>query len=186
MECAKQILHNNGIERSIFANAVVKLLAMGRGKGRNLYITGPANCGKTFILDPLRVICKTFVSPATCSYAWLGVEEKEVIFLNNFRYTPAILPWSDMLLLLEGHVVQFAAPKTTYARDIEFSRDTPVFATSKSSIVFIRGSIVDERETEMMDVRWRKFNFFHQIPISTQKTVTPCGCCFAKLLLDVD
>ena len=186
LECAKQILRNNGIERSIFANAVVKLLAMGRGKGRNLYITGPANCGKTFILDPLRVIYKTFVSPATCSYAWLGVEEKEVIFLNDFRYTPAILPWSDMLLLLEGHVVHFAAPKTTYARDIEFSSDTPVFATSKSSIVFITGSIVDERETEMMDVRWRKFNFFHQIPISAQKTVTPCGCCFAKLLLDVD
>ena len=186
LECAKEILHNNGIEQNIFAHAIVKLLAMGRGKGRNIYITGPANCGKTFILDPLRIIYKTFVSPATCSYAWLGVEDTEVIFLNDFRYTPAILPWSDMLLLLEGHVVHFAAPKTSYARDIEFTSDTPVFATSKSSIVFIKGSVLDEKETEMMDVRWKKFNFYHQIPISSQKTVTPCGCCFAKLLLDVD
>ena len=85
---------------------------MGRGKGRNLYITGPANCDKTFILDPLRVIYKTFVSPATCSYALLGVEEKEVTFLNDSHYTPAILPWIDMLLLLEGHVVHFAALET--------------------------------------------------------------------------
>ena len=187
LECAKEILHNNGIEQNIFAHAIVKLLAMGRGKGRNLYITGPANCGKTFILDPLRIIYKTFVSPVTCSYAWLGVGDTEVIFLNDFRYTPSILPWSDMLLLLlEGHVVHFAAPKTSYARDIEFTSDTPVFATSKSSIVSIKGSVLGEKETEMMDVRWKKFNVYHQIPISSQKTVTPCGCCFAKLLLDVD
>ena len=146
---------------------------------------GPANCGETFILDPLRVIYNTFLSPATCSYAWLGVEDREVIFLNDFRYTPAILPWNDMLLLLEGHFVHLAAPKTTYARDNEFTSDTPVFATSKSPIVFIKGSSIDERETEMMDVRWRKFHFFYQIPISSQKTVTPCGTCFAHLILDV-
>jgi len=91
-----------------------------------------------------------------------------------------------MLLLLEGHVVHFAAPKTSYARDIEFTCDTPVFATSKSSIVFIKGSTIDETETEMMDVRWRKFHFFHQLPISSQKTVTPCGCCVARFLLDAD
>ena len=112
LECAKQILHNNGIKRNIFADSIVKLLAMGRGKGRNLYITGPANCDKTFNLDPLRVIYITFISPATCSYAWLGVEETEVILLNDFCYTPVSLPWNDMLLLLEGHAVHFAAPKT--------------------------------------------------------------------------
>ena len=111
LECALQILDKNCIDRSVFANAIVKLLVMGRGKGRNIYITGPANCCKTFILDPLRVVYDSFLSPATCSYAWLGVENKEVIFLNDFRWSPVILPWADMLLLLEGHVVHFAAPK---------------------------------------------------------------------------
>ena len=105
-----------GLSKIFFADSIAMLLAMGRGKGFNLYITGPANFGKTFILDPLRVIYKTFISPATCSYAWLGVEEIEVIFLNDFSYTPAILPWNDMLLLLESRVVHFAAPKTSYAR----------------------------------------------------------------------
>ena len=90
-----------------------------------------------------------------------------------------------MILLLEGHVVHFAAPKTTYARDIEFTSDTSGFATSKSPIFFIKGSSIDERETEMMDVRWRKFRFFQQIPISSQNTVTPCGPCFAYLILDM-
>ena len=91
-----------------------------------------------------------------------------------------------MLLFLEGHVVHFAAPKTTYARDIEFTSDTPVFATSKSPIVFIKGSNIDERERDRNDgCQMEKVSLFHQIPISSQKTVTPCGTCFAHLILDV-
>ena len=140
---------------------------------------------KHSFLTPYMLFINTFLSPATCSYAWLGVEDKEGIVLNDFRYTTAILPWNDMLLLLEGHIVHYAAPNTTYARDIEFTSDTPVFATSKSPIFFIKGSSIDERETEIMDVRWRKFHFFHQIPISSQKTVTPCSTWFAHLMLDM-
>ena len=118
LECAKQILHNNGIKRNIFADSVAKSLAMGRGKSRNLYITGPATCGKTFILDSLRVIYKTVISHATCSYAWLRVEETGVTFLNDFSYTPAILPWTEMLLLFtllrpKLHVLEISNLHTT-------------------------------------------------------------------------
>ena len=130
------------------------------------------------------MVYDSFLSPATCSYAWLGVENKEVIFLNDFRWSPVILPWADMLLLLEGHVVHFAAPKTNYSKDIEFTRDTPVFATAKAPISFIKGSVMDDRETEMMSVRWRIFTFRHQFSLEEQKTVSPCGHCFAKMLLE--
>ncbi len=183
LHCAQEILEKNGIEKPVFCDAIVKLLVMGRGKGRNIFISGPANCGKTFILDPLRVVFQTFLSPATCSYAWLGVEDKEVIFLNDFRYSPVILPWSDMLLLLEGHAVHFAAPKTSYSKDILFEADTPIFATSKAPITFIKGSVLDHRETEMMNVRWRMFECRHQIDLDSQKSVPSCGCCFSKFLL---
>ena len=183
LSCALEILQNNEVERAVFSDAIVKLLVMGRGKGRNIYICGPANCGKTFILDPLRVIFKSFLSPATCSYAWLGVEDKEIIFLNDFRYSPVIIPWSDLLLLLEGHVVHFAAPKTSYSEDILFEKDTPIFATSKAPITFVKNGVLDDRETEMMNVRWRMFTFRYQIPVDKQKVVPLCGHCFASLLL---
>ena len=52
LQCAKQILENNGIDKRKFGQAVVDLLRKGRGKHRNLMIVGPANCGKTFILKP--------------------------------------------------------------------------------------------------------------------------------------
>ena len=183
LSCALEILHNNDVERAVFSDAIIKLLVMGRGKGRNIYICGPANCGKTFLLDPLRIIYKSFLSPATCSYAWLGVEDKEIIFLNDFRYSPIIIPWSDLLLLLEGHVVHFAAPKTSYSEDILFQTDTPIFTTAKSPITFIKNGVLDERETELMTVRWRIFTFRCQIPFDKQKVVPICGHCFASLLL---
>ena len=156
---------------------------MGRGKGRIIYINGSANCGKTFILDPLRHIFDTFLSPATGSYAWLGVEDKVLIFLNDFRWSPTIIPWSDFLLLLEGHIVHFTAPKTMYSQNIESSKDTPIFATAKALLSFVKGSILDQTEPEMMNVRWRFFTFRHQFDVHCQKTVPSCTHCFATMLL---
>ena len=183
LNCALEILENNSISRAFFAEAILTLLDKGRGKDRNIFIAGPANCGKTFISDPLRIVYNAFLSPATCSYAWLGVEEKEVIFLNDFRWSPVILPWSDMLQLLEGAAVHFAAAKTVYSKDIELTQNTPVFATSKASISFIAGSMLDARESEMMNVRWRIFQFKHQFDERVQKCVPACGHCFAEMNL---
>ena len=152
LSCALEILHNNDVERAVFSDTISKLLVLGRGKGRNIYICGPAHCGKTCLLDPLHIIYKSFLSPATCSYAWLGVEDKEIIFLNDFRYSPIIIPWRDLLLLLEGHVVHLAALKTSYSEDILVQIDTPRFATAKAPITFIQNGVLDERKTEMMTV----------------------------------
>ena len=69
-------------------------------------------------------------------------------------------------------------------RDIELSKDTPIVATSDAPIVFIKGGSVCHANTEMMNVRWRFFHFWRQIPPSEQLQLTPCGHCFSKLILD--
>ena len=73
------------------------LLEKDRGKYRNILLTGPAICGKTFILNPLNVVYKTFSNPASTSFAWIGVENCEILFLNDFRWSSQILAWHDML-----------------------------------------------------------------------------------------
>ncbi len=80
LECANEILNNNNIDKEKFVRSLVDLLTKGRGKHRNIMIVGPANCGKTFILKPLTVLFKTFVNPASGTFAWVGVEEAECIF----------------------------------------------------------------------------------------------------------
>ena len=183
-DCAKEILDKNGLTVEYFSEVVRELLIKGRGKYRNSMLTGPANCGKTFLLNPLTLIFNTFCNQASGTFAWIGAETAECIFLNDFRWSPQLLPWHDLLLLLEGHVVHLPAPKTHFAKDIIFKNDTPIFCTSKNPLVFIKNGVIDERETEMMRVRWKLIQFNHQIPPNLQKDITSCPRCFASLILD--
>lgn len=182
-DCASRLLHNNRISSEQFANSVKELLEKGRGKYRNLMLTGPANCGKTFLLNPLNCIYKVFTNPASTSFAWVGAEEAEVLFLNDFRWSPQIISWHDLLLMLEGQLVHLSAPKSYYAKDLAFDGDTPIFATSKYPLVLVKNGAIDERETEMMNVRWKVFSFNYQIPREEQTDIVPCPTCFCRLIL---
>ena len=146
-------------------------------------LTGPANCGKNFLLNPLSSIFQTFNNPATTSFSWIGAEEAEVIFLNDFWWSPRVIPWHDLLLLLEGQLVHLPAPKSLFAKDMVFDRDTPIFATSNYLLVFVSNGKVGERDTEMMTVRYRPFTFNWQIPEAKQQEMRACSTCFARLIL---
>ncbi|KAJ8021669.1 hypothetical protein HOLleu_38941 [Holothuria leucospilota] len=131
---------------------------------------------------PLTVIYEVFSNPATNTFAWVRVEKAEVIFLNDFRWSQQLISWHDLLLLLEGGLVHFHAPKTHFARDLILTGDTPVFATSKHALVYIKAGAIDDVETEMMSVRWRQFILQSQIPVIEQ-VISPCGHCFANFIL---
>lgn len=183
LQCAKEVLHQNGVDVAMFAGEITESLTEGRGKHRNVMIVGPANCGKTFILKPLTLLYETFCNPASGTFAWVGVHNAECIFLNDFRWSPQVIPWHDLLLMLEGEVVHLPAPKTHFAQDIEFVKDTPIFCTSKRPLMFIKNGVVDDRETEMMAVRWKIFSFNHQIAPDRQQHIPPCAKCFTTLLV---
>ena len=186
LTCAKEVLECNGIDAQYYGRSIQDLLEKGRGKYRNIMNIGVANCGKTFLLNPLNVIFNTFSNPACTSFAWVGAEKAECIFLNDFRWSPCIIPWHDLLLLLEGQLVHLPAPKSHYAKDIVFDKDTPIFATGKNEIIFVKSGAVDDKETEMMAVRWKIFRFHAQIPQQQQKEIPPCPKCFAILVLGGD
>ena len=124
---AKEVLERNSIVRDDFAEAVRILLDKGRGKYRNLYLKGLCNCAKTLLLNPLNRIYKTFSNPASTTFAWVGAEQSEVVFLNDFRWSAQIILWHDFLMLLEDQTVHLPAPKTHYRQNILFQGDTPIF-----------------------------------------------------------
>ena len=183
LTCAEEVLRHNRVDIFEFAEAIHDLLEKGRGKFRNIMIIGPANCAKTFLLNPLNDVYKTFSNPATGRFAWVGCDQAECIFLNDFRWSQDMIPWHDLLLLLEGQEVHLPAPKTHFAEDILFDKDTPIFATSKQELIYVKNGIVDTRETEMMKVRWKVFTFFHQMPQERQRELVPCPRCFARLVI---
>ena len=143
-------------------------------------MNGPANCGKTFILNPLNVVYTTFCIPATSTFAWIGAEKAEVIFLNDFRWSTQIIPWHDLLLMLEGQLVHLPAPKSHYAQDATLSNDVPKFCSAKEELTFIRGGAVDSVETQMMRVRWKVFTLRDQVSSEEQVEIAPRPRCFAE------
>ncbi len=184
LNCAVEVVSQNGIDVPAFAKAIFDLLQLGRGKFRNVYIHGPANCGKSFILQPLKLIYKCFLNPAHGTFAWVGVDESELVFLNDFRWNPTLISWETFLVLLEGDVTHLPAPKNFCHRDIEVKNDVPIVATADMPIVFVKGGTIDQVNTRMMEVRWRSFHFWKVISESQRKEIAPCGRCFAEFVFE--
>ena len=111
--CCAEILENNGMPVELFCTTVTKFILCGRGKNHNLLLTGPTNCGKSLLLNPLKVIYHTFCNLATATFAWVGVENAECILLNDFRWSSQIIPWHDLLLMLEWVVVHLPRTKNS-------------------------------------------------------------------------
>ena len=86
-----------------------------------------------FLLNPPTEIYDLFLNLSSSKYAFVGVENKELIFLNDLRWSQEMIPWQELLNLPEGQSVHLVAPKTHYARETLITDDVPIFATSRSS-----------------------------------------------------
>ena len=120
-------------------------------------IVGPANCVKTFILKPLQKIFHAFSNP---------------------------ISWQNLLKLFEGDAVHIAAPKAHFSKDIVMDKDTPIFATSISRIRSYSIGRINERKTEMMEVRMKTFSFCNQFQQHEIKEIPPGPKYFADLVFE--
>jgi len=180
LQSANEILSLNDISKRQFVQAVKTALLKGRGKKQNVMLTGPTNCGKSFLFDPLKAIFKAFVNPANGTFAWVGAESAEVVYLNDFRWSEKLMGWTDLLNLLEGAPVHISAPKTHFSEDILWTKDTPIFCTTNARIRKYEHGQINEIETEMMDARWVVFPLRHQF--RDPKKIKCCCKCFTEFL----
>ena len=75
LQLEKEVHENNRIILKSFQQAVINLLPKGRGKSHNIIIIRPANCGKTFILNPIMKTFTIFSNPASSLFAWVDAEK---------------------------------------------------------------------------------------------------------------
>ena len=183
-ELAVDCLHKNHIHEVVFADAIRNLLIIGRSKFNNIMIIGDSNTAKSFILQPLDKIFDCFLNPAVDKYAWVGVNKKECILLQDFEFTDKLISWKTFLLMLEGAKVHLPAPKNQHAKDEFFESDIPIFATSGKKIEKLdRYNRLDNQATGMMDTRWKYIKFSYEFSEEEQIPIEPCGVCFSKLVL---
>ena len=148
----------NGIDVELFRTAVKDLLLCGRCKNRNLLLTGRTNCGKSFLLNPLKVIYRTFCNPVTGTYfmAWSVVDVRR---------------WCSLLA---------RAKDPLFYRHL-FPRRHSVFATGKGPLSYIKNGVIDRQEMDMMSSRGRILTLHHQVPREYGKPFVakfnPCNIC---------
>ena len=193
LRCALDVLKRNSVNRYVFADAIRELLAKGRGKNRNIYLMGPANSGKTFILKPLVVIYpEHFSNPAACSFGWLGADEASVIILNDYRWESkrngGNIKWGSLLNLLEGMETKLPAPMNIFSKHITISSDIPIFGSGPTPIRWYADKYDEVRaekhrkEDEQLDCRWKTFQFTHRFTDEEKIDDIPvCPACFATM-----
>ena len=93
LKAACQVLSWNSINKFVLAAAVRELLEKGRKKRLNIFLVGPSNCGKSFLLELLEQIFNFFTNPAQGKYTWTGLDEAEVACINNFHWSKELIAW---------------------------------------------------------------------------------------------
>ena len=193
---AKDILDKNGISYLKFANALKKSIVKGRSKDSNIFVHGPGDCGKSFILKPiLKILPLVFTNPANSQFAWKGAEQCNLIFLNDIRWAPlekkdGFIAWSKFLNLLEGFEEQLPAPMNQNTNMVTITKKMPIWATSNGPILYWENHRSEnitphhDRENDVMIKRWNMFEFKHQYRGQEKVECEDCSSCFAKLILD--
>ena len=197
LRCAKDIMVKNNINESEFCASIMFALEKGRSKGSNIILIGPADCAKTFLIKPVCSVLKpnVFNNPANSTFGWIGVEDANVIFLNDLRWAPrkkeGNIDWDTFLNLLEGALTTLPAPMNSHSKHVIVKKKMPIFATSITEVTYWvnhpEEPITDRHreENRMMESRWKVFRFHHRIPRSEKIVVGDCEFCFAKFVLQM-
>ena len=157
LPAALEGVFRNNIDTISFARQVVNTLTKGRGKGSNLFMVGPENCAKSFMLISLSIMFNYFFCPLNSKFNFVTAIDKEINFHNDLRYgldgngDDRLLQWNQFLNLLEGAAVNVAIPKNVYASDQEWTALQPRFATSDQCIVRIINGKIDYGQTDPMN-----------------------------------
>lgn len=199
---ALDLLDKNNIPMQEFAERMYRAMVVGRQKHVNVMLIGPSNCGKTFLMEPLNIVfgSKVFNTPASSMFGWRGLEECDIIYLNDFRWVNpitnpkvGIIVWDAFLRLLEGANCSLPAPMNTCAKHIELTpqNDMPIFCTGLDEIRYFENNTQEPQtqkhvlENEMMQERWINpvFRLNHRFDQEHKVLCEPCGHCFAQLVL---
>ena len=102
-------------------------------------------------------IVDAFENPAKGKFTWTGAEKAEIILIDDIWWDPEQISWDDLLRLLEGKITKLPAPRNLSAHDVIITKDNPIIITSRLTIRWLKKDKFEDRENDMMDIRWNYF-----------------------------
>ena len=187
LQLAAAVLEQNGM-RGTFESAMYRAIVEGRKKMNNVFLLGPSNCGKSFLVKPLKELFKVYEQPDSGRYQLESLLGKEVVFLNDFEWDPSEKwrRWAYFKNFLEGGSLPVARPKNR-GDNATFHLDSPVVGTCATPVQLFckqgRSWVINDLETKQMQNRIRYLHFSRPIPSEETRDCASCKACAAQLYL---
>ena len=172
----------------LFCCAIYKALAEGRKKKNNVFLVGPTNAAKSFLVKPLATIFKCYTIPDGGTHQLEEVLDKEIVFLNDFEWDrkEAWMRWSYFKDFLEGSGISVAMPKNR-GGNVAFDKDIPVIGTCFQPVQYFvkdgRRMIIHDGETQQMNARMTYVPMPTSMPEGDVIHCGACARCAAELYL---
>ena len=157
---------------------------------------GSGGEGKSFFLKPLIPLFgqeTVFPCPEPGTFPLLDLPGKKLVFLDDWRFNRAVLPYETQCRWFDGSSLRVQRPQNQngVAGHVTYQGTAPIFATTKLgdmarfeqlSQIDAETGLARDADASMIYRRLKVYKFYRRIPKSSSR-VEYCPACFAQLLL---
>jgi hypothetical protein len=194
---AEKVLCNNKLDPQELFKCIVDALEHGRGPRTKVPVLAGkyGGEGKSFLLAPLRAIYGMDLvqeTPQPGNFPLLGLENKRVVVLDEWRFDESVLRMSTQLLWFEGKPFPLTRPQNQpgVAGHFVYSGRAPVFITTKADLLTAiqeaaRAAVQSGQPSQhtMLLRRLKIFLLDVPTPVLGDDTIVECAVCFAKMAM---
>ena len=189
----------NGIDPVDLGHHMYQAIVKGRSETTPVIVLAgrKGGEGKSLVLFPLpSVFGQEFVQPcpAKGTFPLLGIEDKKIALLDEWRFQPSVLPLGTQLLWMEGKPVPVPRPQGqngVYGHGL-YTGSAPIFVTTPlNRIVQMEKQVAEAEangessEMSMILRRIRVYRFSHPINKPVDQ-IPQCPSCFASFLYEAE
>lgn len=187
----------NGIDLQELCRDVFASLENGRSETTPVIVLAGARGGegKSFFLKPLQALFGEYVFPCPepGTFPLLDLPGKKIVFLDDWRFTKAVLPFETQCRWFDGSPVRVQRPQNQngVVGHVVYEGSAPIFATTKLADMerFADLAKVDPKtghpqdaDASMIYRRLKVYKFLVRVPKPSGK-VTYCPACFARMVM---
>ena len=188
----------NGVDLQEICRDVFASLEMGRSETTPVIVFAGARGGegKSFFLKPLQALFGEYVFPCPepGTFPLLDLPGKKVVFLDDWRFTKAILPFETQCRWFDGSPVRVQRPQNQngVVGHVVYEGTAPIFATTKladmdrlaslSKVDPVSG-LPQDSDASMIYRRLKVHKFHVRLAKPSGKKIKYCPACFAQMVL---
>ena len=188
----------NGIDLQEMCRDVFAALEDGRSETTPVIVLAGARGGegKSFFLKPLQALFgeHVFPCPEPGTFPLLDLPGKKIVFLDDWRFNKAVLPFETQCRWFDGSPVRVQRPQNQNGvmGHVVYEGSAPIFATTKLadmdrlaelSKVDAKTGFPADSDASMTYRRLKVYKFQERLAKPAGKKVKYCPACFAQMVL---